>query len=108
MAELPTYGNAVVYSEKAWAVARHASSADYDRWFPDPAAWVDRGGLTSAEMLAWTDDWVEMVPKGDPTKTPTRPQIAAARLGVRLAEKAGREPEPWMLKIAELPLTGDN
>lgn len=61
--ELPTYGNAVVYSEKAWAVARHASTDDYDRWFPDHGSWVDPGGLTTAQMLAWVDDWVEMVPK---------------------------------------------
>lgn len=44
----------------------------------------------------------------EPAETPKRSEIAAARLAVMLAEKAGREPEEWVRKISELPLTGDN
>lgn len=61
MAELPTYGNAVVYSEKAWAVARRASGGD-DIWFADCGAHA-RGAMPTAGLLKWADDWVEMVPR---------------------------------------------
>jgi hypothetical protein len=63
MSDLPTQGNAVVYSEKAWAVARRASGGD-DKWFPDSGAWSKGYGVTSEQLIAWTDDWVEMVPRG--------------------------------------------
>jgi hypothetical protein len=61
MTELPTYGNAVVYSEKAWAVARRASGGD-DIWFADCGAHA-RGAMNSRVLLEWADDWVEMIPK---------------------------------------------
>ena len=58
MSDLPMYGNAVVYSEKAWAVARRTAGGG-DRWYPDVSAHRGTGGLTTSELFEWADDWVE-------------------------------------------------
>lgn len=55
-------GNAVVYSERAWSVARKEISGRRDgHWFPDPGSSM-RHILTAEEMVLWVDDWVLMVP----------------------------------------------
>lgn len=56
-------GNAVVYSDMAWAVARKASDG-HDQWFADSSAWRLSKTLTSARLFEWADDWVRMVPAG--------------------------------------------
>lgn len=50
-------GNAVAYSEKAWAAPRKASQGGADgHWFPDQGAHASRS-LTANEMAEWVDDW---------------------------------------------------
>lgn len=50
-------GNTVVYSEKAWAVARKSSTGRAeDSWHADSGAWI-KGPLTADQMVEWVDDW---------------------------------------------------
>lgn len=50
-------GNTVVYSEKAWAVARKGSSGGpLAYWFPDHgSSAID--AYSAANLLNWADDW---------------------------------------------------
>ena len=52
-------GNAVVYSDAAWAVARKSNPTGPDRFFVDPGAHAE-GRLDSEAMWAWTTDWVQL------------------------------------------------
>lgn len=50
-------GNAVVYSEAAWAAARKSSSGN-DLWFIDSGSYKrHEGRLNSSELLIWAPDW---------------------------------------------------
>lgn len=62
-------GNAVVYSEKAWCVARKSAGSvgAYGRWHPDQGA-HRTASLSMAEMVEWVDDWVLMVPASPDTR----------------------------------------
>lgn len=61
--ELPTEPNAVVYSEKAWAVARRAGDGS-PKWFADSGS-RKNGSLTDAELIEWADDWVRLAPESE-------------------------------------------
>lgn len=54
-------GNAVIYSENAWAAARKAShGGTMARWFPDQGS-HRTSSLSVSELVEWVDDWQLMV-----------------------------------------------
>lgn len=55
-------GNAVVYSELAWAAVRKASDGS-NIWLADIGA-SSGGPMNSGEMVSWVDDW-EVLRKGN-------------------------------------------
>lgn len=58
-------GNAVIYSDSAWAVARKGSGGGADaRWFPDHGA-HHAESLSVGDLILWTDDWVLMTSASD-------------------------------------------
>lgn len=54
--------NAVVFSEKAWAVARKsAPNPSPDLWHVDSGSWR-HGAVSSERLTEWVDDWTRLVP----------------------------------------------